>query len=129
MRLKLLAAMAVAAMPASAALAQPTVTPIQVVLSEFHYAPSEIDLVHGQTYVLRITNDGKHAHNLSAKAFFATVALDPASAASVKNGAVEVVSGESADVELVPKTPGTYEMHCTHPLHSMLGMTGKIVVR
>ena len=30
---------------------------------------------------------------------------------------------------LTPQKPGTYEMHCTHPFHSMLGMKGQIVVR
>jgi uncharacterized cupredoxin-like copper-binding protein len=115
---------------AGAALAQPaSPTVIAVRLSEFSYSPSEFDLVRGQPYVLRLTNDGKHAHDLSAKAFFKTVTLASDSVAEVQDGAVELVMGESADVTFVANTPGTYEMHCTHPLHSMLGMTGKIVVR
>jgi plastocyanin len=37
--------------------------------------------------------------------------------------------GESADVSFTTGAPGSYEMHCTHPLHAMLGMKGRIVVR
>jgi plastocyanin len=124
----LLAALALV-VPAAAAAQDTRATVIAVQLSEFRYGPAEIDLVHGQPYVLRITNVGKRAHDLSAKAFFATVTLNPASKASVQDGAVEVVSGETADVAFIAQTPGTFEMHCTHPLHAMLGMTGKIVVR
>lgn len=106
---------------------QPTVIPVQ--LFEYHFNPAQIDLVHGQSYVLRVTNTGSKAHDLSAKDFFGTVSVAPADAAEVKDGAVELAPGESADVAFVAGAPGSYEMHCTHPLHSMLGMKGKIVVR
>jgi uncharacterized cupredoxin-like copper-binding protein len=117
------AAMAIA----GAAFAQPTVINIQ--LSEYKYAPMQFTLDHGQAYVLHLTNTGGKAHDLSAKAFFETVALAPASAAKVKNGDVDLDEGESVDVALTPQKPGTYEMHCTHPFHSMLGMKGQIIVR
>ncbi|HEX4197732.1 MAG TPA: cupredoxin domain-containing protein [Caulobacteraceae bacterium] len=117
-----LAAQAAAAQPAG-----PTVIPVQ--LFEYHFSPDEIDLVHGQAYVLRVTNTGSKAHDLSAKAFFRTVSVAPDDAAEVRDGAVELAPGESADVAFVAGAPGRYEMHCTHPLHSMLGMNGKIVVR
>jgi plastocyanin len=107
--------------------AQPTVISVQ--LSEFRYSPAEIDLDHGQSYILRVTNTGKRAHDLSAKAFFQAVTIAPADAAVVQGGMIEVAPGEMASVTLTTTTAGTYEMHCTHPLHSMLGMSGKIVVR
>jgi plastocyanin len=113
-----------------AALAQPApATVITVQLSEYHFAPAEIDLSQGQSYVLRVVNDGHKAHDLSARGFFQAVTLSPESAAAVHDGAVEVAMGESADVAFTAGAPGTYEMHCTHPLHAMLGMKGKIVVR
>jgi uncharacterized cupredoxin-like copper-binding protein len=111
---------------ASAAVAQPTVINIQ--LSEYKYAPMQLTLEHGQAYVLHLTNSGGKAHDLSAKAFFQTVALAPGSAAKVKDGDIDLDEGESVDVALTPQKPGTYEMHCTHPFHSMLGMKGQIVV-
>jgi uncharacterized cupredoxin-like copper-binding protein len=117
----------VAVAAAGVAFAQPTVINIQ--LSEYKYAPMQLTLEHGQAYVLHLTNSGGKAHDLSAKAFFETVALAPGSAAKVKNGDVDLDEGESVDVALTPQKPGTYEMHCTHPFHSMLGMKGQIVVR
>jgi uncharacterized cupredoxin-like copper-binding protein len=112
---------------ASAAAAQPTVINIQ--LTEYKYAPMQLTLDHGQAYVLHVTNTGGKGHDLSAKAFFQTVTLAPGSAAKVKDGGIDLDEGESADVALTPLKPGTYEMHCTHPFHAMLGMKGQIVVR
>ena len=113
-----------------AARAQPAQPPvITVQLSEYKFAPAEIDLDHGQSYVLRVVNTGGKAHDLSAKAFFQSVTVAPSSASEVRDGAVELAMGESADVAFTAGAPGTYEMHCTHPLHAMLGMKGKIVVR
>jgi uncharacterized cupredoxin-like copper-binding protein len=115
---------------ASAASAQPAPSPtvIAVQLSEFSFSPTTIELTHGQTYVLRLTNSGKHGHDLKAKAFFEAVSLAPDSAAKVKDGAVEVAPGETADVALTPTAAGSYEMHCTHPLHATMGMKGQITV-
>jgi uncharacterized cupredoxin-like copper-binding protein len=112
---------------AGAAFAQPNVINIQ--LSEYKFAPLQLTLEHGQAYVLHLTNTGGKAHDLSAKSFFQTVSLAPGSAAKVKDGDVDLDEGESVDVALTPQKPGTYEMHCTHPFHSMLGMKGQIVVR
>jgi uncharacterized cupredoxin-like copper-binding protein len=115
---------------AGAALAQPSgATVVTVQLSEYKFSPAEIDLDHGRSYILRVVNTGGKAHDLSAKAFFQTVSVAADSAGEVKDGEVELAMGESADVALVPNRPGTYEMRCTHPLHAMLGMKGKIVVR
>jgi uncharacterized cupredoxin-like copper-binding protein len=112
---------------AGAAVAQPTVINIQ--LSEYKYAPMQLTLEHGQAYVLHVTNTGGKSHDLSAKAFFQTVALAPGAAAKIKDGDVDLDEGESADIGLTPQKPGAYEMHCTHPFHAMLGMKGQIVVR
>ena len=112
---------------AGSAVAQPTV--INIELSEYKYAPMQLTLDHGQACVLHVTNTGGKGHDLSAKAFFQTVTLAPGSAAKVKDGGIDLDEGESADVALTPLKAGTYEMHCTHPFHSMLGMKGQIVVR
>jgi plastocyanin len=113
---------------AGAAFAQPAAQVIKIDLSEYKYSPMEIDLKAGQSYVFHITNSGSKGHDLSAKAFFATVALAPGSAAKVKDGDVDLDQGESVDVTLTPQKPGAYEMHCTHFMHAMLGMKGRIVV-
>ena len=120
------AASLLAAGVAGAQPAGPTVIAVQ--LSEFRYTPATIELNRGQPYVLRLTNSGKHGHDLKAKAFFEAVSLAADSAAKVKDGAVEVGPGETADITLTPTAAGSYEMHCTHPLHSTMGMKGHIVV-
>ncbi len=125
-----LAAFAAASMLAGGASAQPgSPKLIEVQLYEYSYMPAEIDLDHGQSYVFRLTNTGNKAHDLSAKDFFASVALAPDSQGKVQNGDVEVDKGQTTDVAFTAGAPGTYEMHCSHFMHSMLGMKGKIVVR
>jgi uncharacterized cupredoxin-like copper-binding protein len=117
------------AMAAAAASAQPAApTVIAVQLSEYRYTPSTIDLNRGQSYVLRLTNTGKHDHDLKAKAFFQAVSLAGDSAAKVQDGSVEVGPGETTDVVLTPNQAGSYETHCTHPFHATLGMKGQIIV-
>jgi plastocyanin len=123
-----LAAFGVAA-ASGPAFAQDAPTPITVQLTDYRYTPAEIDLTHGQSYVLHLVNPHGGAHDLSAKAFFQTVTLAPASAAVVHDGDIEVKGGQSADVAFTAGAAGTYEMHCTHPMHSMFGMKGKIVVQ
>ena len=102
---------------------------IPIELSEFKFAPAEITLTHGQHYVLRLTNSGKRGHDLTAKDFFKTVTLDPDSTSAVKDGSVDLTPGVTADVGFTPNQTGTYEMHCSHPFHSALGMKGHITVR
>ena len=98
---------------AGAAHAHPTEISIQ--LSEYKFAPMQLTLEHGQAYVLHLTNTGGKAHDLSAKAFFQTVALAPGAAAKVKDGAVDLDDGESADIAFTPRSSGPTQMHCTHP--------------
>jgi uncharacterized cupredoxin-like copper-binding protein len=112
---------------AAAAHAQPTTITVQ--MDEYKYTPARIELHVGQPYVFHVTNTGGKQHDLNAKAFFAAVTLAPASVPLVHGGGVELDQGASADIAFTPTKPGTYEMHCTEPLHSMLGMHGQIVVQ
>jgi plastocyanin len=57
------------------------------------------------------------------------VAFAPGAASKLDDGDIDLDRGDSVDVAFTPQTPGTYEMHCTHPFHAMLGMKGQIVVR
>ncbi len=107
----------------------PDASVVNVEMSEFHYAPAEIDLLQGHRYVFHITNTGGVAHDLEAKDFFQTVQLAPEAAAKLSGGRIELAKGETLDVAFVTSKPGVFEMHCTHPLHSVFGMKGKIVVR
>ena len=107
--------------------AQPTVVTVQ--LSEYRFAPNEIDLDHGQAYVLHLTNTGERDHAFGAKAFFKAASVSPASAPWVRGGAVEVAQGSSVDITLTAPAAGTYDLYCNHSLHMLMGMKGQIVVR
>lgn len=101
--------------------------PIEIVLSNFKFAPKELHLRQGQSYRLHFVNDGSGGHNFSAPDFFAGAQIDPADAAAISKGGVELAKGETRDVRLKPAA-GTYKVKCTHFMHPAFGMKGKIIV-
>jgi len=117
-------ALGLAAAGAGAAVPRPTQV---VVLSNFDFRPSRLDLRAGVPVVLAFRNDSGSGHSFSAPAFFASSRMDPQSAASVRSGRVEVPAHSQVAVELTP-APGQYKLKCSHLFHAMLGMTGTIVV-
>ena len=106
--------------------AAPAEQRIEVALSNFKFTPATIRLVHGQPYVLHLSSSG--GHSFAAKAFFAAAKMPAADRARLKDGRIELRSGESADLHFVAPAPGTYPTKCTHFLHAGFGMTGKFVV-
>lgn len=113
---------------AGAAGAQTTTT-INVSLTNYAFTPSTLNLITGNTYHIHLTNDGSKAHSFSAPEFFAASQISPADQSKVEDGKIELDSGEAGDVTLVPGRAGTYSLDCSHFMHSMLGMRGKIVVQ
>ena len=116
-------AAAVLAVPASvaAAPAEPSVT---VTLSSFSYYPNPIYLAGGVPIRLIFQNRGGKTHDFTAPQFFRSARI---LAGSAPGGEVGLKGGQSAVVRLVPAR-GTYKVHCGQPFHSMLGMTGRIIV-
>ncbi len=102
---------------------------IDIALSNFKFTPSIVTLVHGQAYTLHITDTADGSHDLVAKSFFAAASVAPEDRKLISKGAISLDGGETIDVHLVAPGPGTYEMHCSHFMHSTFGMTGKIVVQ
>lgn len=100
---------------------------IDIQLSNFKFAPSTITLQHGQPYVLHLSSSG--GHSFAAKKFFAAAAVAPGDRARIAGGSIELDSGESVDIHLTAPAAGSYEMHCSHFMHSTFGMTGKILVQ
>lgn len=100
---------------------------VDVVLADFSFTPRTIQLHAGQRIVLHLANQGSGGHNFSAPDFFAAASIDPASAALVKKGKVEVKKGAAVAIPLTPKA-GRYTIKCTHFLHSGFGMKGEIIV-
>ena len=102
---------------------------IDIQLSNFKFAPATIAMTHGQPYVLHLTNGSGGSHDFVAKGFFAAAQVAPGDRARIRGGSIELDGGESADIHLTAPAPGSYEVHCSHFMHSTFGMTGKIVVK
>jgi uncharacterized cupredoxin-like copper-binding protein len=111
-----------------AATAQPSSQAVTIELSSFKFTPSTLTLTHGHPYVMHFVNHSSGGHDFVAKDFFANATIAPEDRAKVTNGEVELAGGESADIHLVPNSPGSYKSHCSHFMHSSFGMTGKVIV-
>lgn len=101
---------------------------VEVHLSSFRYEPRTISLAGGRPVTLALINDASGAHNFAAPEFFAAAQIAQAEAPIIANGSVEVGAGQSIELHLVP-VAGGYDVECTHLGHSLLGMTGSIVVQ
>lgn len=120
-----LAALALS-VPVTAAEAPAKVT---VTLANFSFTPADLHLHAGQPVTIHFVNDGSGGHDFTAAEFFAAATMDAANRARVDGakGRVSLGKGESRDVTLTPRA-GTYKVHCSHFMHSTMGMTGKLVV-
>jgi plastocyanin len=120
-----LAALALS-VPVTAAEAPAKVT---VTLANFSFTPADLHLHAGQPVTIHFTNGGSGGHDFTAPEFFAAATMDAANRARIEGakGRVSLGKGESSDVTLTPSA-GTYKAHCSHFMHSSLGMTGKVVV-
>ena len=114
---------------ASVAQAQ-TARPLAVSMTSYAFAPSTLTLNAGQTYRVHFSNDSGKSHDFAAREFFASSTIAPEDKAKIEeDGEVELESGQAADITLTPNRSGTYPATCTHFMHAMLGMSGKIVVQ
>jgi uncharacterized cupredoxin-like copper-binding protein len=102
---------------------------LTIQLSSFKFEPSDIILEHGQPYMLHFVNRSSGGHDFAGKDFFAQARIKPEDAAKVSGGRVELGGGRSVDVHLIAPQPGSYTVRCTHFMHSVFGMTGRIVVQ
>ncbi len=101
---------------------------IDVELSNYAFTPKEIHLQHGVAYDLHLTNTASKSHDFSAPAFFAASTVKPEDQSLASKGEVELETQQSVDVHIVPGMAGSYGLKCTHFMHTMLGMSGKIIV-
>lgn len=128
--LGLLLAIAVASAPSSV-WPQPVqgsnVPTTTIRLSNFAFNPDQVTLRAGVPVRLHLVNDASGGHDFSAPGFFAASTFPSGSAPP--RGLIEVPAGGSADIVVMPGAPGTYKFECTHFLHSLFGMTGRIIVQ
>ena len=99
---------------------------VTVRLTEYRFIPSHLLFRHDLPYHLHLVNPGKEAHEFTAAAFFATVALRTPATSMVVNGDVYLRPGEAADLYFVPQQTGQYDLRCAD--HDWAGMVGDIVV-
>ena len=102
---------------------------INISLTSYAFTPGTITLVAATTYRLHLSNDASRAHSFSAPEFFAASQIAPADQGKVEDGKVELDGGEAIDLTVTPTRAGTYSLDCSHFMHSLLGMHGKIVVQ
>jgi plastocyanin len=123
--MKILRPAAVAAlslMVSAAALAQPVGQVITV--WSFGFSPHPIHLAAGRPVTLTFVNRSGSSHDFTARTFFANASI---TAGDARDGEVELGPHETKTVTLIPRA-GTYHVHCSHFLHSAMGMSDEIVV-
>ena len=125
-RLRVILLSAITAMAVSSAAAQPTAAPVQTIqVFNFGYAPKPIQLAADRAVTLSFVNQANGGHDFTAREFFAAAKIVSGAA---PNGEVELKGHETKTVTLVPRA-GTYNAHCSHFMHSTMGMHTQIVVR
>ena len=107
---------------ASPAAAQPQAITISVF--SFGFTPKPIHLRAGQPVTLTFVNQSSHGHDFTAPEFFAASAV---SAGAAPGGKIPLAGNQTKSITLTPRS-GTYPAHCSHFLHSSMGMTDQIVV-
>ena len=107
---------------ASPVAAQPQAITISVF--SFGFTPKPIHLRAGQPVTLTFVNQSSHGHDFTAPEFFAASAV---SAGAAPGGKIPLAGNQTKSITLTPRT-GTYPAHCSHFLHSSMGMTDQIVV-
>jgi plastocyanin len=123
-----IAALVVCAAPALADTDWTQAKRVEIDMSNYAYAPQPLRLTHGVPYVLHFVNSAQKSHDFSAPQFFAASTVAADDQAKLVKGAVDLEEGQTADVKLIVNAAGTYDVRCTHFMHAMLGMTGKVIV-
>lgn len=101
---------------------------VEIHLSNFHFTPETIHLQHGEPYTLVIVNDTRGSHDFTARAFFAAATMDTPNRAKLSGQGVSLSGKQSVTLQLTAPAPGTYNVKCTHFMHSAMGMKGRILV-
>ena len=105
-------------------------TAITVSMTNYAFTPNVLTLKAGETYRIHFSNDSGKGHDFTAREFFQVSTVAQPDKGKLEDGEeVELDDGQSVDITLTPNKPGTYPVSCTHFMHAMMGMTGKIVVQ
>jgi uncharacterized cupredoxin-like copper-binding protein len=94
---------------------------------EYGFIPNHLTFRRYIPYRLHLENRGKELHEFTAPAFFQAVTLRDRRVLWIGGQEVVVQPGASADIDLLPRRPGHFELRCAD--HDWAGMTGEIIVR
>jgi len=95
-----------------------------VTLYSFGFAPSPIQLAAGRPVTMVFANRSGSGHDFTAPGFFQHAQI---LAGGPVGSEVELRPHETRSITLIPAR-GTYQAHCSHFLHTQMGMTDTIVV-
>jgi uncharacterized cupredoxin-like copper-binding protein len=115
------ATLTVAASETAAQQQRPTVN---ITLGSHYYQPNPIYLAGGVPTRLVFMNRAGKTHDFKAPDFFARSRI---LTGSVSDGEIELQKGRGTVIDIIPAR-GRYRVHCSQPFHTMLGMTGTIIV-
>jgi uncharacterized cupredoxin-like copper-binding protein len=104
--------------------AKPARPNVMIVLGSHYFQPNPIYLAGGVPVHLVLENRSGKTHDFTAPEFFRSARIIAGAAPA---GKVTLLKGRGTAIDLVPRR-GTYRLHCSQPFHTMLGMTGRIVV-
>jgi plastocyanin len=96
----------------------------RITVWSYGFAPSPIQLAAGRPVTLTFENRSGNSHDFTAKEFFAYSHITSGAA---PEGEIELKPHETKTITLIPRA-GSYKAHCSHFMHSMLGMTANIIV-
>jgi uncharacterized cupredoxin-like copper-binding protein len=99
---------------------------VDVVTTEYAFAPSSLTFRTGVAYRLHIENHGKELHEFAAPEFFRAIRMRNVKALNSDHTEIDVQPGKQADFYFVAKTPGAFKLAC--PDHDWAGMTGDITI-
>ncbi len=86
---------------------------IEMVMTEFAFAPADLQAPAGQPIVIDLVNEGAVEHNLT---------IDDAGASA------DLAAGESGSVSFEGLAAGSYRFYCSIPGHAEAGMEGTLEV-
>ena len=124
----ILTVLVLAALAVTRAASAQTAETINIALTDYAFAPAEINLKAGTAYHLHFTNAGTKDHDFTAPELFAASQVAPDDQVKIKRGTVAIDKGQEVDVTITPGA-GKYKVSCTHFMHSMMGMHGTIAVQ
>jgi uncharacterized cupredoxin-like copper-binding protein len=102
--------------------------PLQIVLSNFSFAPSTLRLQRNMPVTLHLMNSASGGHAFSSPELFAAVMVAPEDRGKIMGGKIEIPAGGSVDITITPMNAGTYPIVCTHFLHQSFGMRGTALI-